>query len=114
LGIIAGLADRVMVMYAGYVVEEAGVDALYENPQHPYTIGLLGSLPRVDDDNRRRLASIDGLPPMLMEKPGYCPFLNRCRYAVERCRHENPPLLQVGTGHRAACWVDPETKKERA
>jgi len=114
LGIIAGLADRVLVMYAGFVVEEAAVDELYENPQHPYTIGLLGSLPRVDDDNRRRLASIEGLPPVLMEKPHFCPFLNRCPYAVKHCRRENPSLLQVGPGHRAACWVDPNTRNERA
>ncbi len=113
LGIIAGLADRVLVMYAGYVVEEAPVDMLYDNPQHPYSIGLLGSLPRVDDDQRRRLASIDGLPPVLMEKPGYCPFLNRCPYAIEHCHRENPPLLEVNPGHFSACWVDTATGKER-
>jgi oligopeptide transport system ATP-binding protein len=112
--VIAGLADRVMVMYAGFVVEEALVDELYENPQHPYSIGLLGSLPRVDYDQRRRLASIEGLPPVLLEKPGFCPFLNRCRYAVEHCRIENPPLLEVAPGHQAACWVDPTARKERA
>ena len=113
LGIIAGLADKVMVMYAGFVVEEALVDEMYANPQHPYTIGLLGSLPRVDDDQRRRLASIDGLPPVLMEKPDYCPFLDRCRFVVERCHRENPPMLKVNPEHFAACWVDTATRKER-
>lgn len=113
LGVIAGLADRVMVMYAGFVVEEAPVDRLFENPQHPYSIGLLGSLPRVDDEQRHRLASIDGLPPVLMEKPGYCPFLDRCQYALEHCHRENPSLLEVAPEHRAACWVDPNTRKER-
>ena len=74
LGIIAGLADRVGVMYAGYIIEEAPVKELYANPQHPYTIGLLGSLPRMDANQRQRLVSIEGMPPVLFEKPDYCPF----------------------------------------
>jgi oligopeptide transport system ATP-binding protein len=74
LGIIAGLADRVGVMYAGYIIEEANVKTLYASPEHPYTIGLLGSLPRMDERGRRRLVSIEGLPPVLYEKPNYCPF----------------------------------------
>ncbi len=113
LGIIAGLADRVNVMYGGYIVETAPVKDLYKNPQHPYTIGLLGSLPRMDENAGRRLISIDGQPPVLMEKPNYCPFEPRCRFAVEHCRHENPKLSQVeGEGHFAACWVNPKTGKE--
>ncbi len=109
LGIIAGLARRVIVMYGGYFIEEAFVTELYDNPQHPYTIGLLGSLPRIDQGRRRQLASIDGLPPVLLEKPGYCPFVPRCRYAVERCRQENPSLQAIKPGHLVACWVDPKT-----
>ena len=113
LGIIAGLADRVNVMYGGYIIETAPVKDIYKNPQHPYTIGLLGSLPRMDEMGYRRLTSIDGLPPTLLEKPAYCPFEPRCKYAVERCRIENPALSQVeGEGHSAACWVNPKTGKE--
>ncbi len=113
LGIIAGLAQRVIVMYGGYFIEEALVTELYDNPQHPYTIGLLGSLPRIDQARRRQLASIDGLPPVLLEEPGYCPFAPRCKYAVERCRQENPALQAIKPGHLVACWVDPKTGKLR-
>jgi len=113
LGIIAGLAQRVLVMYAGQVIEEAPVKELYGNPQHPYTLGLLNSLPRLDSDEHRRLASIDGLPPVLLSKPTSCPFAPRCKYAIERCLAENPPLLQVGPDHYAACWVHPETGRPR-
>jgi oligopeptide/dipeptide ABC transporter ATP-binding protein len=113
LGIVAGLADRVAVMYAGYIIEEAQVKELYGNPQHPYTLGLLASLPRVDGKHGDRLASIDGLPPTLMEKPRFCPFAPRCKYAVDRCWKENPTLAPVSTDHRVACWVNPETGSER-
>ena len=113
LGIIAGLADRVMVMYGGLVVEEVPVTDLYTNPEHPYTIALLSSLPRVDEMGHRRLASIDGLPPVLLEKPTSCPFAPRCRYVIEHCWNERPPLMLVGQEHFAACWVDPKTGKER-
>ena len=113
LGIIAGMVDRVNVMYGGYIIETAPVKGLYSQPQHPYTIGLLGSLPRMDESVDRRLTSIDGLPPTLLEKPHYCPFEPRCIYAVERCRHENPPLMPVdGDEHFSACWVNPKTGKE--
>ncbi len=113
LGIIAGLADRVNVMYGGYIIETAPVKSLYANPQHPYTIGLLGSLPRMDELSYRRLTSIDGLPPTLLEKPTYCPFEPRCPHAVARCRSENPTLVnREGDEHHVACWVDPKTGKE--
>jgi oligopeptide transport system ATP-binding protein len=114
LGIIAGLADRVAVMYAGYIIEEAGVKNLYRDPCHPYTMGLLGSLPRLDESGSRRLTSIDGLPPVLMAKPTYCPFAPRCRYAYDRCWKENPLLEHVDDGHRVACWVDTKTGRPRA
>lgn len=109
LGIIAGLAERVIVMYGGYFIEEAPVKELYGCPQHPYTLGLLGSLPRMDADKRQNLVSIDGMPPVLHEIPAYCPFAPRCQYVKERCQVENPALLEVLPGHRVACWVDPAT-----
>lgn len=113
LGVVAGIAQRVVVMYGGLIVEEAPVNELYSNPQHPYTIGLLGSLPRVDDAHHQRLSSIDGLPPVLYEKPKGCPFAPRCKWVVEHCMSENPPLMDVGPDHKSACWVDVATGRER-
>lgn len=115
LGVIAGLAERVIVMYGGLIIEEAPVKELYTNPRHPYTIGLLGSLPRVDEKQHARLESIDGLPPILYEMPTSCPFAPRCKKAVEHCWKENPVLEPVGTDkeHRIACWVDVRTGRER-
>ena len=113
LGIIAGLAERVAVMYAGYIIEEAPVKDLYAHPTHPYTIGLLGSLPRINEENGQRLTSIDGLPPVLLELPNYCPFAPRCNYVIERFQHENPQLELVAPNHRVACWVDPKTGRAR-
>lgn len=114
LGIVAGLAKRVIVMYGGYFVEEAPVKELYANPLHPYTLGLLKSLPRLDAKEHRRLLSIDGIPPVLYETPTSCPFAPRCAFAVERCRNENPPLELVAPNHRIACWVDVNTGEERS
>jgi len=113
LGVVAGLAQRVLVMYGGYIIEEAPVKELYANPEHPYTIGLLGSLPRVDELEHSKLLSIEGLPPVLYQKPDSCPFAPRCRWAMEHCWKENPPLLDVGPDHRAACWVDTRTGRHR-
>jgi oligopeptide transport system ATP-binding protein len=113
LGVVAGLAQRVLVMYGGYIIEESPVKELYANPQHPYTIGLLGSLPRVDDTERHKLISIEGLPPILFQKPNACPFAPRCKWAIEHCWNENPTLLNVGLEHRAACWVDTRTGRHR-
>ena len=106
LGIIAGLAKRVIVMYAGFIIEEAPVKDLYGDPRHPYTLGLLGSLPRVDDTSHRRLISIEGLPPDLLGLPPGCPFAPRCEYVMDRCQKENPPLESVSPGHWKACWLD--------
>lgn len=114
LGVVAGIADRVAVMYGGYIIEEADVQELYANPQHPYTISLLGSLPRVDEKGRQKLATIEGLPPVLYQHPTACPFAPRCKWAIEQCWNENPPLLEVATEHRAACWVDTKTGRSRA
>jgi len=113
LGVVAGLAQRVIVMYGGYIIEEAPVNELYSNLQHPYTIGLMGSLPRLDEEGHHRLISIDGQPPVLYEKPNQCPFVPRCKYAIERCWKENPALEMVGQNHRAACWVDTKTGSAR-
>jgi len=109
LGVVAGLADRVMVMYAGYVVEEAGVKEVYGNPRHPYTLGLLESIPRLDRVTEEKLTPIDGLPPDLIDPPPSCPFAPRCRFRIDRCLEENPALAPVGPGHRIACWVDVQT-----
>jgi oligopeptide transport system ATP-binding protein len=113
LGVVAGLAQRVIVMYGGFIIEEAQVDELFANPAHPYTIGLIGSLPRVDQTEHKKLYSIEGLPPMLFEKPTHCPFAPRCKFALEHCWKENPPLELVGPEHRAACWVDTKTGRHR-
>ena len=113
LGVVAGLAQRVLVMYGGFIIEESPVRELYANPEHPYTIGLLGSLPRVDEKERAKLFSIEGQPPVLYQKPTACPFAPRCKWALEHCWNENPPLLEVGPDHRAACWVDTRTGRHR-
>ncbi len=109
LGVVAGLAERVIVMYAGFVVEEAGVDNLYDDPRHPYTLALLAALPRVDRTRRERLKSIPGAPPNLLVEPKGCPFAPRCEFTFDRCTAENPPLLSVAPGHKAACWYDLKT-----
>jgi len=106
LGIIAGLADRVNVMYAGYIVETAPVVELYTHPRHPYTQGLLGSLPRLDARVRQALVSIRGVPPDMVNPPRGCPFAPRCAYTTERCTQENPALHAVAPNHSSACWRD--------
>ena len=113
LGVVAGLAQRVIVMYGGHVIEESPVNELYSNPAHPYTIGLLGSLPRVDEKERTKLYSIEGVPPVLYQKPSACPFAPRCRWAMERCWKENPILEPVAPQHSVACWVDTKTGRNR-
>ena len=112
LGVVAGLADRVMVMYGGQVVEQAPVGALYARPQHPYTRSLLRALPRLGGGGR--LASIPGQPPTLAHAPDACPFAPRCAHAFARCREENPPLIPVEDGHEAACWFDVDKGAPRA
>ncbi len=103
LGLLAGLAQRVAVMYGGCIVEMSPVEDLYEHPRHPYTIGLLNSLPRLDE-GYRRLESIEGLPPVLRRFPASCPFRERCKRAGDRCAGENPKLSDCGAGHFVACW----------
>ena len=105
LGVVAGIADRVIVMYGGQIVEEADVRDLYKSPQHPYTQGLLGSIPRLDQKGGK-LVNIKGQPPNLYDPPVCCSFAARCPFVFDRCLAENPPLFEVGEGHRSACWWD--------
>jgi oligopeptide transport system ATP-binding protein len=113
LGVVAGMADRVMVMYGGQVAERATVDELYEHPQHPYTLGLLGALPRLDETQSRRLVSIEGSPPDLHIEPSHCQFAYRCPYAFERCWEEIPPLSAIAHRHKLACFYDIQKGKPR-
>jgi oligopeptide/dipeptide ABC transporter ATP-binding protein len=108
LGVVAGLAERVLVMYGGRPAEIATVDDLYERPKHPYTLGLLGALPRLDTRESKRLVSIRGTPPDLLIPLVHCPFAWRCDYAFERCWEEIPPVMTVGVRHQAACFYDLE------
>ncbi|MEX0638618.1 MAG: ABC transporter ATP-binding protein [Burkholderiales bacterium] len=109
LGVVAEMAQRVVVMYAGRKVEEASVEALFERPRHPYTLGLLGSIPRLEDAvvdaiGRKRLTEIPGMVPSLKEEIAGCVFEPRCPYARTRCRAEYPPLEEQAPGHWSACW----------
>lgn len=106
LGIVAGLVDRITVMYAGHVMENASVDELYANPRHPYTLGLLGAIPRLDGGGRKRLTPIPGLPPDLANPPQGCPFVPRCPFRIDKCVTERPAPMPVGPKHFSACWVD--------
>ena len=110
LGVVSSVAKRVIVMYAGSIVEEASTSDLFASPRHPYTIGLLGSLPSIDVQRHKKLSSIPGQPPDLTKLSGGCPFADRCDYVEERCRQERPALEAVGDGHRAACWRKDKTE----
>jgi len=112
LGVVAGMTDRIQVMYAGHVVETATTEELFANPRHPYTVGLLNSIPRLDAAAKAKLNPIRGLPPDLIDLPDMCPFLPRCDYAREKCEQQNPPLLEVNDVHRSACWFWDEVSKE--
>jgi len=106
LGVVAGLCDRINVMYAGFIVEHAETEELFANPRHPYTLGLLRSIPRMDAARKSKLIPIEGFPPDLITIGDRCPFQARCIYAVERSSEENPSLQNVGNNHLVACWVD--------
>jgi oligopeptide transport system ATP-binding protein len=112
LGVVAGMSDRIQVMYAGHIVETAETEELFANPRHPYTVGLLNSIPRLDSMRKERLEPIRGLPPDLIDLPDMCPFLPRCDYAREKCEQQNPPLMEVAPGHHSACWYWEEVSKE--
>jgi oligopeptide/dipeptide ABC transporter ATP-binding protein len=106
LGVVAEVADEVVVMYAGRVVERAPVRALFAEPQHPYTVGLLGSIPRLQGEPRR-LASIEGQVPDPLHMPAGCRFADRCPFVDAQCRRAPPPLRDLGSGHASACWKAP-------
>ncbi len=104
LGVVARYANRVNVMYAGKIVESATAQELYHRPRHPYTLGLLRSVPRLDQPRKAKLDPIEGFPPDLVHMPTGCAFQPRCRFATERCKVEAPPLMPVGEDHLSACW----------
>ncbi len=106
LGVIAELAQDVAVMYAGRIVEKAGVEELFARPEHPYTVGLLGSIPKMSLE-RTRLPAIEGQVPNPLAMPRGCRFAPRCPFATDKCRAEDPPLMPVGDGHESACWHAP-------
>ncbi len=112
LGVVARYADRVNVMYAGKIVEEGTADQIYHNPHHPYTIGLLASVPRMDQHRGKRLVPIDGQPPDLTKLDNGCAYRPRCRWAIDRCANEIPPLEHVGDGQKAACFRSHELGDE--
>jgi oligopeptide transport system ATP-binding protein len=112
MGVVAGMADRVQVMYAGHIVETASTEEVFANPRHPYTVGLMKSIPRLDETAKTKLEPIRGLPPDLIDLPDMCPFVPRCNYAREKCEQKRPPLLEVGPSHYSACWFWDEVSKE--
>jgi oligopeptide/dipeptide ABC transporter ATP-binding protein len=114
LGVVARYADRVNVMYAGRIIEQAAAREIYANPRHPYTLGLLHSVPRLDEPRRARLDPIQGQPPDLTRLPPGCAFAPRCAYRVERCAAEVPPLEPVASVHLSACWESVRLIKEKA
>ncbi len=113
LGVVAGIAERVLVMYGGRPAEIASVDDLYERPHHPYTLGLLGALPSLEARESKRLVSIKGTPPDLLLPLQHCPFAWRCDYAFDRCWQEIPSLIDVGERHQTSCFYDIEKGKPR-
>lgn len=112
LGVVAGLCDRVIVMYAGHIAEHAPTAQLYADPRHPYTLGLLKSVPRLDEERKERLVPIPGMPPDMIHAPAGCPFYPRCTFREPRNREEMPPLTSISTNHDVACWVDIRTAKQ--
>ncbi len=106
LGVVARYADRVNVMYAGKIIETSTAEKVYADPRHPYTLGLLNSVPRLDQASGEKLIPIEGLPPDLGHLPPGCAFYPRCTYRIDKCKEEYPPLQMVAEGHYAACWVD--------
>jgi oligopeptide transport system ATP-binding protein len=112
LGVVARYADRVNVMYAGTIVESGTAVDVFKRARHPYTVGLLESVPRLDEIEHRRLATIEGQPPLLVDPIPGCPFEPRCDWAIDRCKTEPPPLEEKEPGHAAACWRNPKTDEK--
>jgi oligopeptide transport system ATP-binding protein len=114
LGVVARYAQTVNVMYAGRIIERGPAREIYANPAHPYTVGLLKSIPRLDEVRKAKLDPIEGLPPDLIEPPPTCAFLPRCPFAIDRCRQEPwPPLTPVSANHTVSCYVDVRTGRAR-
>ncbi|HYE82208.1 MAG TPA: ABC transporter ATP-binding protein [Clostridia bacterium] len=112
LGVVAGMAQKVIVVYAGKIMETGVLDDLYYNPQHPYTRGLLNSIARLDIEEDAMLEPIRGTPPDLLDPPGGCPFASRCTHAMEVCVQVMPPYTEVNPGHKVACWLqDPRAQR---
>jgi oligopeptide transport system ATP-binding protein len=105
LGVVAEMAQRVIVMYAGKVVEQGNVNDIFYNPKHPYTWGLLRSIPRLDNDNHDELVPIPGTPPDLYAPPKGCAFAARCPYAMQICKEQDPDHMNITDSHSAACWL---------
>ncbi|MET3682781.1 oligopeptide/dipeptide ABC transporter ATP-binding protein [Alkalibacillus flavidus] len=112
MGVVAEVADRVMVMYAGEKIEEADVDSIFNNPQHPYTKGLLKSVPNVDD-KEHNLDPIPGQLPGLKDRSTACPFVARCEFAMDKCATDSPKTFDVGFQHTVRCWLQEEEDHER-
>ncbi len=104
LGVVAGMCERVNVMYAGMFMETGSADQLFATPRHPYTLGLLQSVPRLDSARRTRLQPIEGAPPNMLRLPSACPFQPRCRFEIDLSRREVPPLVEIEPGHHVACF----------
>jgi oligopeptide transport system ATP-binding protein len=105
LGVVADLCSRIIVMYGGLIMEEGTVEDIFYEPKHPYTMGLLKSVPKLNNDKRERLVPIDGTPPDLIKPPTGCPFYARCQYSMKICQEQQPPFFSAGKGHRSACWL---------
>jgi oligopeptide/dipeptide ABC transporter ATP-binding protein len=105
LAVVASLCTRIVVMYAGRIVEQGPTRQIFKNPQHPYTWSLLRSIPRLDAQSHDKLLTISGLPPDMANPPPGCKFHPRCKFRVDRCLHEEPPLEEVEPGQKARCWV---------
>ncbi len=112
LGIVAGMVDKVSVMYAGFIIEQGPVRDVYKKTSHPYTLGLLESIPKIDNKDRTRLYTIKGLPPDLLQEPNSCPFAPRCPFVIDKCLQENPPLKPVAPDHSVACWRWEEVREQ--
>ncbi len=106
LGVVAEIADRIVVMYAGKVVESGTVDEIFYRPRHPYTWGLLQSMPRLDQEKSRELTPVFGTPPELTNPPPGCPFVTRCKYAMKICQQEMPDIACPTLSHRVFCWLE--------
>ena len=105
LGVVAEICDRISVMYAGKIVEQGSAEDVFYRPQHPYTLGLLNSMPRIDEDEYERLIPIEGAPVDMLNPPTGCPFAPRCSHCMKICLRKEPPITRVGEGHVSACWL---------